>query len=337
MSKKTNGTEQKSCRRVQLVINNPAETYNHAKIKELLQTFKSLLYWCMCDEIGQETQTYHTHLYLKFSNVVRFSTLKKKFPTAHIEECFSTSSKNRAYIRKEGDEYKDKKETNLIDTFEEGGIFTEEQQGRRNDYETILNDICSGKSTAEILLGNPASLPLLQYIDRARTTILEEKYSMVMRTDLKVIYVQGETGTGKSRTILDEHGTENVCRITNYQKNPFDSYCNSQSVIVFEEFRDSIPIADMLNYLDIYPISLPARYTNRVACYHTVYIVSNWKFEDQYHSIQNTDPETYKAFLRRIHTVRVYKAPNIYNDFSLGEYFITENFEDVDARELPFI
>ena len=31
----------------------------------------------------------------------------------------------------------------------------------------------------------------------------------------------------------------------------------------------------MLNYLDIYPLYLPARYTDRVACYHHVYITSN--------------------------------------------------------------
>ena len=34
-------------------------------------------------------------------------------------------------------------------------------------------------------------------------------------------------------------------------------------------------IGDMLNYLDGYPISLPARYANRVACYEEVYITAN--------------------------------------------------------------
>lgn len=38
----------------------------------------------------------------------------------------------------------------------------------------------------------------------------------------------------------------------------------------------------MLNYLDIYPIQLPSRYYNKVACYNIVYIVSNWKLEEEY-------------------------------------------------------
>lgn len=42
----------------------------------------------------------------------------------------------------------------------------------------------------------------------------------------------------------------------------------------------------MLNYLDIYPLMLPARYGDKVACYETVYIVSNWSLEQQYETVQ---------------------------------------------------
>ena len=42
----------------------------------------------------------------------------------------------------------------------------------------------------------------------------------------------------------------------------------------FDEFRSSLLIGDMLDYLDCYPLALPARYANRQACYETVYIIS---------------------------------------------------------------
>lgn len=63
----------------------------------------------------------------------------------------------------------------------------------------------------------------------------------------------------------------------------------------------------MLNYLDIYPLTLPARYSDRVACYTTVYITSNIPLEEQYQEIQRCKLETWRAFLRRIHVVREYR------------------------------
>lgn len=64
----------------------------------------------------------------------------------------------------------------------------------------------------------------------------------------------------------------------------------------------------MLNYLDGYPISLPARYANRVACYEAVYIVSNIDLKKQYSIVQISEPETWHAFLRRIHSVKEFRT-----------------------------
>ena len=59
----------------------------------------------------------------------------------------------------------------------------------------------------------------------------------------------------------------------------------------------------MLNYLDGYPLELPARYAQRTACFETVYITTNIPLNQQYTRIQETQPETWRAFLRRIHYV----------------------------------
>ena len=82
----------------------------------------------------------------------------------------------------------------------------------------------------------------------------------------------------------------------------FDGY-HGQEVLVFEEFSGQVPIEDMLNYLDIYPLSLPARYNDKTACYTTVYITSNLPLEKQYRGEQWDRPETWRAFLRRIHNI----------------------------------
>lgn len=65
--------------------------------------------------------------------------------------------------------------------------------------------------------------------------------------------------------------------------------------------RVSITVADMLNYLDGYPVELPCRYANKVACYTKVYIITNIPLEQQYPNVQIDSPGTWNAFLRRIH------------------------------------
>ena len=56
----------------------------------------------------------------------------------------------------------------------------------------------------------------------------------------------------------------------------------------------------MLKFLDGYPLMLPCRYSNKVACFTKVFLVSNIPLSDQYPNVQVTEPETYRAFCRRI-------------------------------------
>lgn len=318
-------------RKYQLTFNNPAKHgIDHETIKKKLVAWPNILYYCMCDEQGE---TYHTHLYLLFGNPIRFSSLRKTFPTAHIETAQGTSAENRAYIRKEGPKWEnsEKETTNLKDTFEEWGTIPEEGQGKRTDLKKLYEMVKDGYSNVEILEQNADYILDLQRIDKARLEILTEKYKKECRP-LKVYYVYGKTGTGKTRGILETHGYENVYRITNYQ-HPFDQ-SQGEQVFVFEEFRGDLTIGSMLNYLDIYPLQLPARYTNRQACYTTVYIVSNIPLTAQYPNIQKEQPETWKAFLRRIHKVRVYDAPGHFIEYDTNEYL--NGFHPAVGDDIPF-
>lgn len=289
----------------QATINDPIpKGWDHHRIKEELITgFPTLKYFCMSDEIGDKG-TYHTHFYCIFSSRVRFSTMKKHFPEAHIEAAHGNVQSNIDYIRKSG-KWADteKSETCVEGTFEEWGTIPA-QKGKRQDMEELYELVKAGYSDAEIIAMNNDYLLLIETINRLRTTLLIEKYKNVRRLDLKVTYISGATGTGKTRGILDTYGDGEVYRVTDYL-HPFDNY-QCQPVLVFEEFRSSLKISDMLNYCDIYPIELPARYANKYACYEYVFLTSNIPLEEQYPEIQQDSPETWKAFLRRIHEVQIY-------------------------------
>ena len=290
-------TQSKS-RKYQLTFNNPVEHgFTHEVIKTTLASFPGMQYWCMCDEIGEQG-TPHTHLYLYSPNAILFSTLQQRFLGAHIEAAKGSHRENRDYIRKEGRWLDDAKhETNLPETFEESGALPIERDKRESISSEILSLIQSGSSNAEILVQYPSAMNRLQHIEAARQTLLEECYSNQWR-DLEVTYLWGKTGVGITRSIMEKYGYSRVYRVTNYD-HPFDDY-KRQDVILFEEFRSSLPIQDMLKYLDGYPLMLPCRYSNKAACFTKVYLVSNIPLSAQYPNVQVSEPETYRAFCRRI-------------------------------------
>ena len=290
-----------SSRKFQLTINNPTQHgYDHSRIKSILSQFPGAVYWCLCDEIGEQG-TPHTHVYLVCKNSVMFETLHKRFYGAYIEAAKGSHQENRDYIRKEGKWLDDAKhETNLANTFEEWGEMPPERSSRETQSEQIMAMVSSGKSNAEILSEIPGAYNKLNYIEQARQTLLEEKYRNVWR-NLDITYIWGETGSGKTRTVMETYGYANVYRVTDYA-HPCDSY-KGQDVILFEEFRSSLPLASMLTYLDGYPIELPCRYANKVACFTKVFLISNIPLEKQYPNVQLDEPASWTAFCRRIHHI----------------------------------
>ncbi len=255
----------------------------------------------MCDETGEQG-TPHTHLYVVFKNSVMFDTMQKRFYGAHIETANGTSQENRDYVHKEGKWLEDAKhETSHPETFEEWGELPLDRSAKESQAEHIMTMVRDGKSNAEILTAMPTAYSKLNYIEQARQTLLEDRYKDKPRM-VHTTYIWGDTGTGKTRCVMDKYGYSNVYQVTDYA-HPFDGY-KGQKVIIFEEFRSSLKIEDMLKYLDIYPLQLPCRYANKVACYTEVYILTNIPLDKQYPNVQQESPRTWDAFRRRIHEVK---------------------------------
>lgn len=309
----------KQSERFQLTINNPLQNgLTHETIKNILvKNFKTVSYFCMADEEGS---CYHTHVFVCFTSRVRFGTVKKQFPTAHIELVKGSIADNVDYIKKSGKWECDKKHgTQIPDTFEEFGNRPPESKGRDIAMSEMYQMILDGMSNAEIIAVNQDYIRMIDIIDKTRITVLSELYKNKRRLDLKCTYIYGATGTGKTRGVLDQYGDGNVYRVTDYI-HPFDGY-KCQEVILFDEFRNSLPLKDMLNYMDVYPIELPSRYANKYACYNRVFIISNWSLEAQYRNEQYHDNASWLAFLRRIKDVKVYDS-----DGSIKEYPSIEEY-----------
>lgn len=242
---------------------------------------------------GGEQGYEHYQIYIENPSPIRFDTLKNKLPNAHIEPRRGT--KQEAY------DYVTKSDTKLGENFGNGEIDLTVRQGQRVDIEDVMQMVRDGKTNREIEQVYPAVLfKYRKAIEETRQSYLKDKFGSIFR-ELKVTYIYGKAGKGKTRYVMEKHGYDNVYRVTDWT-HPFDNY-NGQSIMLFEEFRSSCKVEQMLNYLDGYPIELPARYAQRTACYETVYITTNIPLEAQYVKLQETQPETWRAFLRRIHYV----------------------------------
>lgn len=313
-----------------LTINNPSKNgITGDTIKETMTQLTSCVYYCMSDEIGGKEKTHHTHVYIACSSSVRFSTMKNRFPTAHIDIAKGTSSQNRDYVFKEGKWEKDKKaETNLHDTHFEWGEMPLERQGARNDLSDLYDMIKDGMSDVEILEENAQYMLQMDKLEKVRQSIRHEEFKNKFR-QLEVTYIYGDTATGKTRGVMEQYGYENVYRITGYDHGCFDQY-SGQDVLLMEEFSSGFKIQNMLNYLDGYPLLLPCRYANKVACYTKVFLISNVDLFEQYPNKQVSQKAVWGAFLRRIHKVIHYRGLNEFKEYSIDEY--AENYFEIATK-----
>lgn len=315
----------------QLTINNPIEKgYTHDNIKsKIIDNFRTITYFCMADEMGA---TFHTHIFIVFTSRVRWSKIKRHFSDVHIEACKGSVSDNILYIKKEGKWLDDlKKDQKIDDSFEEFGTPPPDSKGKRSDLSELYRMIQDNMSNSEIIHSNQDYILQIDKLDKIRNTILIDKYKDTLRLNLEVVYIFGATGTGKTRYVMENSGYSNVYRVTDYI-HPFDSY-SCQPVICFDEFRSSINISNMLMYCDVYPVELQSRYSNKVACYSKVFIVSNWPLEKQYSETQINDIDTWLAFLRRITKVLIFGKNGTQEFNTVKEYFDSLNGKGGESYE----
>ncbi|MCL2003985.1 MAG: replication protein [Oscillospiraceae bacterium] len=318
-----------------VTINNFLEHgYTRDTIREKITALKSLVYFCAAEEKGLECGTHHIHLYAVFSSGVRFSTMKNVFSLGgDIQPARGSSVDNRAYVSKTGKWENDEKSDTQIDgTFEEWGELPEEHQGGNSIEAAIIERIQDGANNAEILREFPHYLRGLRDVEYVRQTLRAEEHREKWR-EIETVYIWGATGTGKTRYVMEGCGYSNVYAVNNY-KHPFDGYAG-ESVMLFDEFNSHFRIQDMNNYLDGYPLTLPARYNNKQACYEKVFIISNLDLQEQYTHEKRSQPNVWAAFTRRIHKVIRFMPDGTRREYATGEYLSGAGGWDALPNDTP--
>lgn len=203
------------------------------------------------------------------------TTLKRVFPTAHIEITRSAAA----------NEYVWKEDTRVGDSQVEWGT----KPHRRNNPKdwAVIWEAAQRGNLEEI----PEDVRFHHY--RTIRTICAD-YSKPVGV-VKTIHVYwGDPGTGKSKRAWEQAGMDA------YPKDPrtkwWCGYRGHENVVI-DEFRGDIDICHMLRWMDRYPVLVEIKGSSVPLKAKQIWITSNLAPKDWY---PNVDPVTLQALLRRI-------------------------------------
>lgn len=280
------------------------------------------LKWCGQLEEGHKTHHRHYQLYVEAKNPIRFSTWKRLCPDAHVEPRKGTKEEAIAYVTKS--------DTRVDGPFFHGiEIGDHDRSGERTDLKEISERILEGESVDDLLLDPDASTKLVRCLswarnlERAKVAKQERRYRQEPR-DVRVFYVWGAPGIGKTHSIL--MSGMSVFEPTYAPSGGWDGY-QGEDVVLFDEFKAQVPLWQMNRWLEGYPnTTLRARYHDHVACYHTVFIVSNFSPEELYGGDS--------SWLRRLTCVEHAQAPIDFVALPSGLLHLSELDDDAFWADL---
>lgn len=310
--------------------------YDFSEIYNKLNLKYDTVLMCIHDK---DQNNIHAHLCIQHKHQIEFTALKELMPYGDIERQRGTNQDVYEYLlhrdeksKAEGKESYDDKDIVLnVDNLEK---WLKTKQGQGGQIVDCIDAINNGATYDELLAEYPVIVATKQSFIKEQFERKRYKDFGLRDRDIKVIYIYGEAGTGKTSSVIKEHGYANICSVDNYRA-PFDLY-DGQDVLLFDEYRHNFEITYFLKLLDRYPLRLRARYGDKTACYTRVYIISNIPLSQQY---PNEDDMTKRALYRRISEIRHYTGMGKYINETIPSSRVPEDGElvkmDIDGN-LPF-
>ena len=239
-----------------------------------------LTYLCWGVEVCPTTNKKHFQGWFQCKNKKRLTGVKKIFITAHLAACKGTELQNDEYCQKDG-------------VYFIYGKYI--KQGARCDLEQLKRLIDTGTPLIDIINAH------FSLYCRYRNGI-ESYYNMRLSKsvpkwrNVKVYYIWGETGTGKTKYAfsMTDWKTEG------YNLGHWNTYTNEQSILI-DKYNNDIKINELLNLLDGYPLRLNCKFGFAHAMWTKVYITSNLS-PDELHA--HAKPRHRRALMRRLTVIK---------------------------------
>lgn len=194
------------------------------RIKNLKTTYLVFGYET-CPDTGRP----HLQGYMEFKTSKRFKTLKKLFPTMHLESRKGTRLEASDYCKKVGKYYED------------GEI---KSQGKRNDLKNVCEAVKNGAKLFEIAEEFPET-----FVKFTKGITALRSMKLTPRTDKPYIeWRWGLAGTGKTRYCVEKHSNHYIKDGTQW----WDNYDGQEAIIIDDFEAKSWPYRDFLRLIDRY-------------------------------------------------------------------------------------
>lgn len=266
-----------AARHFQFTIND-VETWE--EVRDYIIKSKMFNYGIACKEIAPTTGHEHIHFYAQFTAPKRISL--KKICGAHVEICRGTPQANVDYIKKDG---------NII--FEEGIL-------RKTGARSI-------KDVKDMNREERDDLDIRYYNIVKQINFEEDKEIDIddWHKDVKVIYITGPSGAGKTqmaKKLVKSHTNEKINVVKHV--NSFWEGVGKAKVCIYDEFRDSqMRASEFINFIDYNKHLMNVKGGEMRNNYETIIITSTQKPEEIYN---NWEDEEKKQWLRRIKVISLY-------------------------------
>ena len=266
-----------AARNYQLTLND-VSTFDN--VKAYLTSSKMLSYIIACKEIAPTTGHEHIHIYVQFNQTKRLSI--KKLLGAHIEVCRGSPQQNYNYIIKNGD---------II--FEEG---TMRKSGGRTikDVEEMTRE---ERQELDINYYN-----IVQKVNQAEDLEIDIND---WHKDVKVIYITGPSGSGKSqmaKKLISSHTNDKINLVKHV--NDFWEGVGKSKVALYDEFRDShMKASEFINFIDYNKQIMNIKGGQKLNNYELIIITSIQHPKEIY---KNMPEEAREQWLRRIKIIDLY-------------------------------
>lgn len=246
---------------------------------EELKHFEKAIYECWCDDTCEDGRP-HKHQLIYFKNPISFKSIKKVYPTAHIEKCHSIEDS-----------------INYIMLNEKGRKYNIEERGKRphkHKFETM----------ADLKDEDSDDIPPYMYSAYSK---YKHKPKPIKTSDwlkhVKVFYICGPSGIGKSTKAYDlliENNIEEFDEIS-YENGFYLGATGAAKACVFDDFRDSRMKPDeFIRFIDYRKHTMNIKGGQIMNDYELIIITSIKPINELYRNVRDEQRE---QWLRRLDVI----------------------------------
>jgi hypothetical protein len=273
--------------------------YFSTLLSEWSKSFK-FDYWFILHKSEKDDLTPHFHFVIDFSNPVPFKTLKNKFPYGDIKNARGVKSMVRYLIHKDNPSkipypVEDVVTNSLAKLVE---FTTGESFVKQPDF---VNMLSTGELPEwKIFEVIPADYYIKNELKIGRACkFFRERVYMIKNREIKVVFLSGGTGTGKSGFvhIYCKKLGKSLC-VSSSSNDPFQDYKGEDVLFLDDLKKDAFCYDDFLKILDPhYKSSSHSRYFNKFFLGDTIFIASSSPISAWYYM---ESPEDKKQLYRRV-------------------------------------